>query len=239
MSENARTIRLSRAHYPVTVLGPGRRIGIWVQGCAIGCRGCIARDTWDAGAGRVETVEALLGWVRAVAAQGFDGITISGGEPFEQPEALLSLLRELVDWRAKAGRDFDVLCYSGLPYRRLKAAHGDILELLDAIIPERFIRARPLGATWQGSNNQPLITLSRRGKERYKPFIDGLMTVSKALQFTVDENAIWFIGVPARGDMERLEALARAQQLQLENASWSAKSNIAPTATSPMKTGSI
>ena len=37
---------VNRVHFPVTALGPGRRLGVWVQGCSIGCAGCLAHDTW-------------------------------------------------------------------------------------------------------------------------------------------------------------------------------------------------
>ena len=42
-------LALSRALFPVTTLGPGRRLGIWFQGCSIRCRGCISVDTWPPG----------------------------------------------------------------------------------------------------------------------------------------------------------------------------------------------
>ncbi len=48
----ARTIELNKAHWPVTVLGPGRRIGLWVQGCSIHCPGCVSQDTWPKDAAR-------------------------------------------------------------------------------------------------------------------------------------------------------------------------------------------
>lgn len=38
-------IYINNAHFPVTVLGPGA-LGIWTQGCSIGCKGCVSRDTW-------------------------------------------------------------------------------------------------------------------------------------------------------------------------------------------------
>ena len=38
-------LALSRMHFPVTTLGPGNRIGIWVQGCTIRCPGCVSADT--------------------------------------------------------------------------------------------------------------------------------------------------------------------------------------------------
>jgi anaerobic ribonucleoside-triphosphate reductase activating protein len=40
-------IAVSKAHYPVTVLGPGKRIGIWL-GCRIQCKGCVSQDTGPA-----------------------------------------------------------------------------------------------------------------------------------------------------------------------------------------------
>ena len=45
-------IAINKAHFPVTVLGPGRRIGIWLQGCSIHCKGCVSQDTWAADPGR-------------------------------------------------------------------------------------------------------------------------------------------------------------------------------------------
>ncbi|MCC6504516.1 MAG: 4Fe-4S cluster-binding domain-containing protein, partial [Aquimonas sp.] len=130
------TIRASKMHFPVTVLGPGRRIGIWLQGCNIGCPGCISRDTWDTGAGEVLDIDAVLTWCRRVALQGCDGVTISGGEPFQQSTALSLLLVGLHAWRRELGEPFDILCYSGFPMHRLKRDHPEVLRLLDAIIPE-------------------------------------------------------------------------------------------------------
>ena len=45
-------IAINKAHYPVTVLGPGQRIGIWFQGCRIHCPGCVSQDTWAADPGK-------------------------------------------------------------------------------------------------------------------------------------------------------------------------------------------
>ena len=87
------SIALSRIHFPVTTLGPGRRIGIWFQGCSIHCPGCISMDTWAPSRGITtidEVVSAIAQWIPTA-----DGITISGGEPFDQPIALLELLRGL------------------------------------------------------------------------------------------------------------------------------------------------
>jgi anaerobic ribonucleoside-triphosphate reductase activating protein len=57
-------IAINKAHFPVTVLGPGRRIGIWTQGCRIHCKGCVSQDTWAADPGRETTVARLITWCR-------------------------------------------------------------------------------------------------------------------------------------------------------------------------------
>ena len=62
-------IALSRIHFPVTTLGPGRRIGIWFQGCSIRCPGCISMDTWAQGRGNT-TIEEVVECHRAVDPDG-------------------------------------------------------------------------------------------------------------------------------------------------------------------------
>jgi anaerobic ribonucleoside-triphosphate reductase activating protein len=57
-------IGLNRVHFPVTALGPGRRIGIWLQGCLIRCPGCMSLDTW-APAGTRIAVAGLLDRISA------------------------------------------------------------------------------------------------------------------------------------------------------------------------------
>jgi anaerobic ribonucleoside-triphosphate reductase activating protein len=146
-------IAINKAHFPVTVLGPGRRIGIWVQGCRIHCKGCVSQDTWATDPGRETTVAALMTWCRDTTRDGsaFDGVTISGGEPFDQPEALRALLDALLHWRTADGLDFDILCYSGYPLRHLQRKHASILARLDALIPEPFVEAQPITHLWRGS----------------------------------------------------------------------------------------
>ena len=84
-------LRISRLHYPVTVLGPGRRIGIWVQGCSIGCPGCLSQDTWSPDAAEPVSVARVIETCRRVSKDELDGVTISGGEPFDQPDGLRCL----------------------------------------------------------------------------------------------------------------------------------------------------
>lgn len=217
----AETLQINKAHWPVTVLGPGRRLGLWLQGCTIHCAGCVSQDTWPVDATKTIAVHDLLGWCRRVAGNTLDGVTISGGEPFEQPAGLLALLAGLHAWRRTAGLDFDILCYSGYPMRKLERKHAKILALLDAVIPEPYVDHLPQENVWRGSRNQPLVPLSDRGRARYRNTIDGAADAGgKRMQATVEGGRIWMIGIPGRGDMAAVEALCASRGLALTKVSW-------------------
>ena len=214
-------IAINKAHFPVTVLGPGRRIGIWVQGCSIDCKGCVSQDTWARDGSKEMTVAGLLSWCREVSTGQFDGITISGGEPFEQPKALHALLDGLHHWRSSAAMDFDILCYSGYPLATLQKKHADLLQKLDALIPEPFIASKPLTQAWRGSANQPLVLLSDRARARMQVYVDAPMDEQdKRIQTMIDGQRVWYVGIPGRGDMQALEQLCASRGLTFDSVSW-------------------
>lgn len=204
----------------MTVLGPGRRIGLWVQGCSIHCPGCVSQDTWPRDAAKRIAVADLLAWCRKVSGGAPDGITISGGEPFDQPGALRVLLTGLVAWRREKALGFDILCYSGYPLRALQKDHAKILALLDAIVPEPYVDTLPQGNVWRGSRNQPLVPLTPRGEARFAAHVDAPATSDKRMQATVEGGRVWMIGIPGRGDMARVEALCASRGLALTEVSW-------------------
>lgn len=213
-------VALNKAHFPVTVLGPGRRIGIWFQGCSIGCAGCVSRDTWRSDQGRSIDVAKLLEWCRAKGAAGVDGVTISGGEPFEQPDGLAELLRGLHVWRDEMERPLDILCYSGFGYSRLRRKYREILALIDALIPEPYRHSQPQARIWRGSKNQPLVILSALGQQRFGPFMEAAGDTAQRVQVEIGETGLWYIGIPQRGDMEQLEKAVRARGLIIGDVSW-------------------
>lgn len=215
-------IGLNKVHFPVTSLGPGKRIGIWFQGCTVGCPNCVSRDTWSAVSTSLIDVGAVVDWCRRQSDQDLDGITISGGEPFEQPAGLKSLLDGITSWRKEYRLKLDILCYSGLSFARLQRDFADILTRLDAVIPEPFVNGRPAKRPWRGSSNQPLIPLSRLGNERYAGFVDNEIVGKPDFQVQVQAGRIWFIGIPDFGDMERLEAACSSRGVVPENVSWRA-----------------
>jgi anaerobic ribonucleoside-triphosphate reductase activating protein len=211
---------LNKAHYPVTVLGPGRRIGLWLQGCSIQCPGCMSRDTWPFDEHRAISVEAIVEWCRHVAQDQIDGITISGGEPFDQPEGLSDLLDRLDAWRRTLPSPLDLLAYSGYPMARLRRRHADILARLDAVIPEPFVKSQPTDGKWLGSANQRIVVLSALGRARYSGGGDTAST--PGVQLHVESGRVWLVGIPQRGELQHLESRCRENGISLKQASWRA-----------------
>lgn len=88
-------------------LGPGGRSILWVRGCERHCKGCISPYWWskqpDQLVSTLDLANRLLVQNKAV-----EGLTISGGEPFLQAEALTQLLQ-----LARAKRAFNTIIYSG------------------------------------------------------------------------------------------------------------------------------
>jgi anaerobic ribonucleoside-triphosphate reductase activating protein len=212
-------LHLSRLHWPVTALGYGRRIGIWFQGCSIRCPGCCSRDTWDVPSGQAMPLDAVLDWIAGRPSAEIDGFTISGGEPFDQPEALAALIAALRE-RHGAGRERDLLVYSGYSWSALRRRHAALLDNLDVLVSGPYRDGRP-GAPLRGSGNQKLHRLSELGRRRY-----GSGALAEAgpprLQADYDGRTLWMIGVPRPGDLERLAERLAASGIRLDQVSWRA-----------------
>lgn len=190
-------VGISRIHFPITTLGPGRRLGIWFQGCSIRCPGCISADTWATGRGLLsldKLLERLESWLLEC-----DGITISGGEPFDQCDALNELLRGM---RAKVG--VDILVYSGHPFERLAEPLVRMDGLIDALITDPYQVDAPQTLPLRGSDNQRLHMLTALGRERFATFEEPQRCEQTFDVMFDDDGAVWLAGIPRRGDFERL-----------------------------------
>lgn len=81
-----------------TVDGPGIRFVIFMQGCALRCKYCHNRDTWDINSGTIISVDELINKIERyknyILPSG-GGVTITGGEPLLQAAFLINLFKEL------------------------------------------------------------------------------------------------------------------------------------------------
>ena len=205
MSEAALRVAISRLHFPVTTLGPGRRVGIWFQGCSIRCPGCISADTWrfdTGGPTPAQLVAQIAPWLQQA-----DGVTISGGEPFDQPEALQALLDAL-----PLQPHQDVLVYSGHGFERLQASAPLHSGRIDALICDPYLDTAPQTLPLRGSDNQRLFLLTARGRERFARYVQPAGDDARALDLMFDDDGtVWLAGIPRQRDLHRLRALLQAQ----------------------------
>lgn len=194
-------VSISRVHFPVTTLGPGRRVGIWFQGCSIRCPGCISADTWAPGRRRVaigQLVTELAPWLSAA-----NGVTISGGEPFDQADALIELLKAI-----RTRTSADILVYSGHPLEKLTDVLLRADGLIDALISDPYVEEQVQTLALRGSDNQRLSTFTVLGEERFSSFERKSGPSEMALDLMVDvDGSIWMAGIPKRGDLIRLREI--------------------------------
>lgn len=146
-------IRLAGLVNDSIVDGPGLRLAIFTQGCPHHCPECHNPQSHDPEGGECHDTEELV----ALAAENIllDGITLTGGEPFGQPEACADLARRAHN----AG--LDVWCYTGYVFEELLTGRPEwraLLENVDVLVDGPFLRAqKTLDKRFRGSANQRII----------------------------------------------------------------------------------
>jgi len=158
------TLRIFRKQGRCSVLGPGVRAVIWVQGCAFRCPGCLVPESWNPKGGIEVPVGELVDWV--LQQTEIEGLTLSGGEPFNQAAALAELLKQL--HRRSPG--LSVMSYTGYTHRWLNR-HGSkdqirLLEKLDILVDGRYQKDLHADLLWRGSRNQRIHVLTDRYRGR-------------------------------------------------------------------------
>ncbi|MGM0440656.1 MAG: anaerobic ribonucleoside-triphosphate reductase activating protein [Chlamydiota bacterium] len=139
--------------------GPGIRFAIFVQGCPHACKGCHNPHTHDFTAGEILDVGDIIEQIKQSPL--IEGITLSGGEPFCQPEACLAIARA-----AKAlGKN--IVIYSGYTFEKLITSKENsynilaLLKLTDLLIDGPYIEEhKDLSKSFKGSLNQRVLDIS-------------------------------------------------------------------------------
>ena len=135
--------------------GPGKRFTIWVQGCSIHCPYCVNHDTWDFNAehGKEISIKELIEQIDKVNPE---GITITGGEPLDQFNSVLTLLKELF-------HKYNIFLTSGYTFEKIDK---EILKYIDILISGPYINYLYSDQLlWRGSSNQEIHYLTQRGKD--------------------------------------------------------------------------
>lgn len=137
---------------------------VFAQGCKHNCPGCHNPETHSFDGGTLVTVDAILEHAKGNPL--LDGITFSGGDPFEQAKAFAVLARQA----KKLG--LDIMTYTGYTYEYIlenSSRHRGWEELLDEtdiLVDGRYEAAkRNLLLKFRGSENQRMIDVKRTRAE--------------------------------------------------------------------------
>lgn len=156
------TIRLAA---PLTfdsiVDGPGLRMVLWTQGCPHACKGCHNPETWDVDGGYEESIDTVIKAIQNSKLQ--VGLTISGGEPLQQVEALLPIMK------ATKQIGLNIWLYTGYTFEDIQAdkTKSKILEYVDIVVDGTFIQSlKSYTLRFKGSSNQRVIDVKASLKQQ-------------------------------------------------------------------------
>lgn len=208
---------LSRLHYPVRNLGYGVRAGIWFQGCTVYCQGCISRDTWPFDEAHRSEIASVLDWIDRIDGP-IDGITISGGEPTDQPDALRALLDGLSPLRGET----DIALYSGRSSEHLQRDLPWLWDSVDLLISDPYEAAGASACALRGSENQRVHRLSPLAEQRYptETFDEVYGSQRQQVSIHVDDHSVWMVGIPQPGDLERMKHALSKRGITVRRTSW-------------------
>jgi anaerobic ribonucleoside-triphosphate reductase activating protein len=186
-------ISIGQIETSCSIYGPNLRTVVWVQGCNLGCKGCWNKDLWPQNGGESICIDSIID---LAISNGDEGLTILGGEPLQQPVAILELIK-----KAKF-KDLGVFLYTGYDLDELSGESLKCVELSDIVVYGRYVeKLRDINLRWRGSSNQNVLFQTRR-YEKYN-FVE-----DNEVQVTLNEDGtISILGYP---DQQLLDQLLEA-----------------------------
>lgn len=204
-------LRIAQRAERCEVLGPGARAVIWVQGCERRCPGCIAPDKQPMDGGELLDTSGIAEWLTSLP--NIHGITVSGGEPFLQAEALTELVqlvrerRPELSWLSYTGYCLEELSQAGTPEQQ------KFLQQLDILIDGPYVQERHTDLIWRGSDNQRVIFFNDAFRLEDEKL--GLRGTWLEWEFDAQGRFFW-IGIPPKGFMEKFRASLLERGVQIE-----------------------
>ena len=147
--------------YDSIVDGPGLRAVIWTQGCNHNSKGGHNPQTHDTCGGHIVDSLKIISEINKLRLH--RGITLSGGEPFMQSEALLDVAKECKNL------NLDVWAYTGYTFEDLTDKKNpnyfnniNLLRNIDVLVDGRFIETKKdITLRFRGSSNQRIIDVKK------------------------------------------------------------------------------
>ena len=141
--------------------GPRKRLLVFTQGCSLRCKGCTNQHLWEFGKGIDVTIEEILNQCTDL-----DGITLHGGEPLDQANVLVELIKKL----KQQGKT--VILFTGYIFKELNKVQKQAWLSSDIVISGRYEEEkRNIYLQFRGSTNQKVFT--HKGKYQAYKIKDG------------------------------------------------------------------
>lgn len=171
---------VARVLYPIEVLGPGKRVGIWFCGCPRRCKGCSNPELWEFQDRYYTSPQLVCDLIKQIAKDHpIDGFTITGGDPMYQADdlqQLIMLLRAISE---------DILVYTGYSLNEISA---DQLNGIAVLIDGEYIESRNNNCVLRGSDNQLVHILDDRFREIYNDYLSS--TANQIQNFMTSDGVI-------------------------------------------------
>lgn len=179
---------VARILYPVEVLGPGKRVGIWFSGCPRRCKGCSNPELWEFQKRYKTSVEQIVALISMINQSNvIDGFTITGGDPLFQPDDLQLLINEI-----KYISD-DILVYTGYKKEEVPVEY---LNSIAVLIDGEYVEELNDNSFLRGSNNQNIYILNKNFEKKYNSYFSNS---HNAIQNFTTSDGIISVGIHKPG----------------------------------------
>lgn len=186
-----------------TVLGPGRRAVLWVHGCPFDCPGCIAPSYRYGPFQEMSSAEAAAWYLRIPDSE---GLTISGGEPMQQAEALADMVEEI-----RREKDTGLIVYTGYRLEELQAMQNSQIERflsqIDLLIDGRYEQELNDDQPYRGSGNQRFLPLTDRYRTALETYYHAAS--GRQIELCVTGNSVLLVGVPGKDQAQIWQSLKK------------------------------
>ena len=190
-------MNISLIKYPVTNLGPGNRIGIWTSGCHKNCKNCMSPHAKEFSKESERSLDDILKQVDEILSNyKVDGVTISGGEPFDQVE-----LRDLLTKLREKGIN-DILVYTGYLVEELQN-QKDTLKLISVLIDGPYVDELNDDKPLRGSSNQRIFIIDNNVSQKYLDYLKK----PRNFDIYVNDDTFEIIGILPKGGYEFIKKI--------------------------------
>lgn len=197
-------MQIGKIIHPIHSLGINTRIGIWTTGCFRNCFNCSNPELQYEDKEKDIQVSVIIDLLKQYK---FEGVTISGGEPFMQIHELYLLVKAIYE---ELHID-DILIFTGYTKKELDNMHSleidyifsHISVLVDGPYVEDLHTEEPL----RGSSNQNVIILNKKYEQ---PYLDYL-SKEKTFDIVTDGDETHFVGIPIKNYKDEYKYLVKGR----------------------------